>query len=102
LTGDGGDGGRGDDERDEDGRGDVERGEEGVRGDSEGEQGQDGAWGERGEWRERGEEGVRGGSVAARFPNALTFSSQTVLFPLYPTLGKSEQERVERVLATLP
>lgn len=37
-----------------------------------------------------------------RFPNGLLFSSQMVLFPLYPTLGKSEQERIERVLATLP
>ncbi len=36
------------------------------------------------------------------FPNGISFSSQTVLFPLFPTLGKTEQERIERVLATLP
>lgn len=39
---------------------------------------------------------------SGRFPNALAFSSQMVLFPLFPTLGKSEQERIERVLATMP
>jgi len=36
------------------------------------------------------------------YPHALSFVSQMVLFPLYPTLGKAEQERIERVLATLP
>jgi perosamine synthetase len=37
-----------------------------------------------------------------RFPNGIAFSSQMVLFPLFPTLAKAEQERIERVLATLP
>lgn len=41
-------------------------------------------------------------AVSARFPNALAFASRTVLFPLYPTLSKSEQERVERVISTIP
>jgi dTDP-4-amino-4,6-dideoxygalactose transaminase len=40
--------------------------------------------------------------VAEGHPHALAFMSQMVLFPLYPTLGKAEQERIERVLATLP
>lgn len=40
--------------------------------------------------------------AADAFPNALSLASRMVLFPLYPTLGKSEQERVERVLSTVP
>ncbi|TVR68297.1 MAG: DegT/DnrJ/EryC1/StrS aminotransferase family protein [Spirochaetaceae bacterium] len=39
---------------------------------------------------------------AESFPNALSLASRMVLFPLYPTLGKTEQERVERVLSTIP
>lgn len=38
----------------------------------------------------------------AHFPNALSLASRMVLFPLYPTLGKSEQERIDRVLSTIP
>ncbi len=41
-------------------------------------------------------------TYARQFPNALSFSSRTVLFPLFPTLSKSEQDRVERVLLTIP
>jgi dTDP-4-amino-4,6-dideoxygalactose transaminase len=40
--------------------------------------------------------------VAHLFPNALSLAGRTVLFPLYPTLGKSEQETIERILATMP
>ena len=40
--------------------------------------------------------------VARLFPNALSLAGRMVLFPLYPTLGKSEQELMERVLATMP
>ncbi len=40
--------------------------------------------------------------VAALHPNALSLAGRMVVFPLYPTLGKSEQEAVERVLATMP
>lgn len=36
------------------------------------------------------------------YPNALALASRMVVFPLYPTLTKSEQERIERVLATMP
>ncbi len=42
------------------------------------------------------EEGV------SQFPNALSLASRMVLFPLFPALGRSEQERIERVLATMP
>lgn len=38
----------------------------------------------------------------SHFPNALTLASKMVLFPLFPALGSSEQERIERVLATMP
>lgn len=40
--------------------------------------------------------------VAAGFPNGLSLAGRMVLFPVYPTLGKTEQETIERVLATLP
>ncbi len=40
--------------------------------------------------------------ISARFPNGIAFSSQMVLFPLFPTLSKGQQERIEKVLATLP
>lgn len=40
--------------------------------------------------------------VTHLFPNALSLAGRMVLFPLYPTLGKSEQETIERILATMP
>jgi perosamine synthetase len=40
--------------------------------------------------------------VTPLYPNALSLASRMVLFPLYPTLGKGEQEAIERVLATMP
>lgn len=40
--------------------------------------------------------------VTEGFPNALSLASRMVLFPLYPSLATSEQERIERVLATMP
>lgn len=40
--------------------------------------------------------------VAVRVPNALALAGRMVLFPLYPTLSKAEQESIERVLATMP
>lgn len=36
------------------------------------------------------------------FMNALALSTKLVSFPLYPTLGASEIDRIERVLSTLP
>ncbi|MFP4212330.1 MAG: DegT/DnrJ/EryC1/StrS family aminotransferase [Alkalispirochaeta sp.] len=55
-----------------------------------------------GEGAREGADGATGIGAPEGYPNALSFMSQMVLFPLYPTLGKSEQERIERVLATLP
>ncbi|MDA3949941.1 MAG: DegT/DnrJ/EryC1/StrS family aminotransferase [Spirochaeta sp.] len=43
-----------------------------------------------------------GEGAGSPYPNALAFASQMVAFPLFPTLGKAEQEQIERVLATLP
>ncbi len=40
--------------------------------------------------------------VTRLYPNALSLAGRMVLFPLYPTLGKSEQETIERILATMP
>ncbi|MFW5693617.1 MAG: DegT/DnrJ/EryC1/StrS family aminotransferase [Alkalispirochaeta sp.] len=40
--------------------------------------------------------------VTRTFPNALSLAGRMVLFPLYPTLGKTEQETIERILATMP
>ncbi len=37
-----------------------------------------------------------------RYPHGNGFLSQTLLFPLYPSLRKAEVEQIERVLATLP
>ncbi len=36
------------------------------------------------------------------FPNAKTFFFRTLLFPLYPAMGKRNTEHVARVLSTLP
>jgi len=41
-------------------------------------------------------------SVAQQFPNAVAVVGNTVLFPLYPAMSKSEQEKIIQVLATLP
>lgn len=38
----------------------------------------------------------------AAYPNAARWRSNTVRFPLYPTLSRAEQTTVQRVLATLP
>jgi len=40
--------------------------------------------------------------VAEEFPNARSFLMRCVLFPLFPTMSRSEVEQVERVLSTLP
>ncbi|SIQ04375.1 dTDP-4-amino-4,6-dideoxygalactose transaminase [Alkalispirochaeta americana] len=42
------------------------------------------------------------GTVLERYPHALSLAGRMVLFPLFPTLSKADQERIERVLATLP
>ena len=39
---------------------------------------------------------------ATAYPNAARWRSNTVRFPLYPTLSHAEQAIVQRVLATLP
>ncbi len=36
------------------------------------------------------------------FPNAVALASRMVVFPLFPTLSKGEQDKIERVLATMP
>lgn len=36
------------------------------------------------------------------YPHALSLASRLVLFPLFPTLGSGDQERITRVLATMP
>ncbi|POR04751.1 hypothetical protein AU468_02755 [Alkalispirochaeta sphaeroplastigenens] len=41
-------------------------------------------------------------TVLKRFPQALSLAGRMVLFPLFPALSKADQERIERVLATLP
>jgi perosamine synthetase len=41
-------------------------------------------------------------SIPRLFPNAVSIAGRTVLFPLFPTLTKSDQDRIERVLATIP
>lgn len=45
---------------------------------------------------------VGGAFDAVTCPNAIAFASQLVVFPVFPTLTKTEHERIERVLATLP
>jgi len=40
--------------------------------------------------------------VAEEYPNARSFLMRCVLFPLFPTMSRSEVEQVERVLSTLP
>lgn len=37
-----------------------------------------------------------------RFPNALAFAGDSLLFPLYPALSGREVDQIERVLATAP
>ena len=39
---------------------------------------------------------------ATVYPNAARWRSNTIRFPLYPTLSRAEQTTVQRVLATLP
>ena len=41
-------------------------------------------------------------TIPRLYPNAVSIAGRTVLFPLFPTLTKSDQDRIERVLATIP
>ncbi|MCG8481544.1 MAG: DegT/DnrJ/EryC1/StrS family aminotransferase [Spirochaetales bacterium] len=43
-----------------------------------------------------------GEDAGRSFPNAVALASRMVVFPLFPTLSKGEQDKIERVLATMP
>ena len=51
---------------------------------------------------DRGGPTADGEDVARSFPNAVALASRMVVFPLFPTLSKGDQEKIERVLATMP
>ena len=49
-----------------------------------------------------GESTGGGEDVGRSFPNAVAIASRMVIFPLFPTLSKGDQDKIERVLATMP